>query len=64
MQLNIKEIKKQQPPPPPFLYYPPPFQGYPPFLAKFLVPLPPKMTQFLEGPRGGGFPTKFLSSYL
>ena len=42
-----------------------PFQGYPPFLAKFLVPLPPphpQVTQFLEVPnpacnkreRGGG----------
>ena len=32
------------------------FQGYPlPFLAKFLVPLPSQVTQFLEGPywRGG-----------
>ena len=49
MQLNIKAIEKWQtpistsPPPPP-----PPFQGYPLFLAKFLVP-PPYVTRFFEG---------------
>ena len=38
MQLNIKVKKKWQLP----IYTPtPPFQGYPPFLAKFLVPPPP-----------------------
>ena len=66
MQLNFKVIKKVVIPPPHFYISPPtPFQGYPPFLAKSLVP-PPQMTQFLEGPRGagGGFPTKFLSSHL
>ena len=49
MQLNIKVKKKWQLP----IYTPtPPFQGYPPFLAKFLVPPPPppQVTQFFEAP--------------
>ena len=45
MQLNIKVIKKWQPP---HFYINPPFQGYPPFLAKFLLPL--QVTPFFEGP--------------
>ena len=45
MQLNCKVIKKWQPP---ISTSTLPFQGYPPFLAKFLVP--PQVTQFLEGP--------------
>ena len=49
MQLNCKVIKKWQPPFPPFLHQPfPSFEGYPPFLAKSLVPH--QVTQFLEGP--------------
>ena len=49
MQLNCKVIKKWQPPFPPFLHQPfSSFQGYPPFLAKSLVPH--QVTQFLEGP--------------
>ena len=32
----------------PHLYINPPFQGYHPFLAKFLVP--PQVTQFFEAP--------------
>ena len=45
MQLNIKVIKKWQRP---HFYINPPFQGYAPFLAKFLVL--PQVTQFFEGP--------------
>ena len=39
MQLNCKVIEKVATPP--FLQEPPPFQGYPPFLVKFLIPPPP-----------------------
>ena len=53
MQLNCKVIQKVATPP---------VQGYPPFLAKFLVVPTPQLTQFLEGPtptppliRGEGF---------
>ena len=45
MQLNIKVIKKWQAPPPIYTSTPP-FQGYPPFLAEFLVG--PHVTQFLK----------------
>ena len=38
MQLNCKVIKKWQTPT--HFYIKPTFQGYPPFLAKFLVPTP------------------------
>ena len=48
MQLNCKVIKKWQPP---ISASKPPFQGYPPFLLKFLVPPLPQVTQFLEGLR-------------
>ena len=52
MQLDCKVIKKWQPPI--SILTLPPFQGYPTFLAKFLVP--PEVTQFLEGPTPqGGF---------
>ena len=61
MQLNIRVIKKWQPP---ISTSTPLFQGYPPFLAKYLVP--PQVTQFFEGPTpssdkgGGGIPTMLL----
>ena len=45
MQLNCKVTEKVATSP--FLLQPP-FQGYSPFLAKFLVP--PQVTQFLEDP--------------
>ena len=63
MQLNCKVIKKRQPP---ISTSTPPFQGYPPFLANFLVPPHPQVTQFLKvlpppSPLimggGGGVPT-------
>ena len=62
MQLNCKVIKKVANPP--FLHQPH-FQGFPPFLAKFLVL--PQVTHFLEGPappliRGGGVPTMSVNN--
>ena len=65
MQLNCKVIKKVATPTPPTISTSIPlFQSYPPFLANFLVPPPPQMTQFLEVPtspppliRGRGVPT-------
>ena len=48
MQLNCKVIEKVGTPPPSHFYSNPLFKGYPLFLAKFSVP--PKVTQFLEGP--------------
>ena len=45
MQLNIKVIKKWYSPH--FSINPPSFQGYAPFLAKFVIP--PQVTQFFEG---------------
>ena len=47
MQLNCKVIKKVATPPPISTTIAS-FQGYPPFLATFLVP--PQVAQFLEGP--------------
>ena len=63
MQLNCKVIKKVANPP--FLHQPH-FQGFPPFLAKFLVL--PQVTHFLEGPApplirgGGGVPTMSVNN--
>ena len=63
MQSNCKVIKKVANPP--FLHQPH-FQGFPPFLAKFLVL--PQVTHFLEGPapppliRGGGVPTMSVNN--
>ena len=64
MQLNCKVIKKRQPP---ISTSTPPFQGYPPFLANFLVPPPPPSDSIFEdstspfpfnnGGGGGGVPT-------
>ena len=61
MQLKCKVIRKWEPLPP-ISTSNPPFHGYPPFLAKLL--LPPQVTQFLEVPTphfhkggGGGVPT-------
>ena len=62
MQLNCKVIKKVANPP--FLHQPH-FQGFSPFLAKFLVL--PQVTHFLEGPappfnKGGGVPTMSVNN--
>ena len=63
MQLNCKVIKKRQPP---ISTSTPPFQGYPPFLANFLVPHPPPSDSIFEDSAspfpfnkggGGGVPT-------
>ena len=45
MQLNIKVIKKWQTP---ISTSTPQFQGYPPFLVKFLVPPSPRWLNFLK----------------